>query len=333
MAIQVERSKEQVRFRPRRLGHVNVSFQNFDEAVHFYTKVAGIEKIYGKAGIQSAFFSNGNTHHDMGTSGIGAHSPGEGAAGAPTDPRRRRVPRLNHLAYEMENETLLVDGWRRSQVMGIPFYGKDHIVSHGLYTKDFEGNGVEIYADFHKEWREILNLENHASPTSDWIPGETPPIHEPRYHADPEIRRVKGAIFHPRRVAHAALVAGDLENEVAYYTDIVGLDVLFYGPHRSYVILGGTLGGHDLTIFQATEGQLLGLHHIAFELDDEQELDAAEKRVKEAAIQAVLQIEHSTKRAIFLKDPDGLLVEFFVGRSASLDQLKELEPGMALCLA
>jgi len=56
MVVKQKETEKQVRFRPRRLGHVNLSFQNFDEAVSFYQDVVGIELVYGKPGKQSAFF-------------------------------------------------------------------------------------------------------------------------------------------------------------------------------------------------------------------------------------------------------------------------------------
>jgi catechol 2,3-dioxygenase len=336
MVVKQKETEKQVRFRPRRLGHVNLSFQNFDEAVSFYQDVVGIELVYGKPGKQSAFFTNGNTHHDLGTSGIGTHPPGLGVAGKPIDARHRGIPSLNHTAYEMENEALLVEGWIRSQEAGLQFHGTDHQASHALYTKDPEGNGVEIYADFHKEWWEILNTKNMADETfnisSPWLPGATLPITEPKYHTNPEITRVPGAIFNPRRIAHVALVVDDFEGQISYYTDVVGLDVAFRGPNDSYAVLGGSLSGHDLTIIKATEGQLLGLHHIGFEMDSEAELDEADGRMKAAGIQAVLKIDHPTKRATFLRDPDGLLVEFFVERSGPHSMVCELEPGVALYL-
>ena len=203
-----------------------------------------------------------------------------------------------------------------------------------LYETSSEGNGIEIYADMMKDWREILNLEHpdrlHSSP---WAPGEVPPLEEPQYNPAPEIRRVDGSIFHPRCLGHAALVAEDLDAVLGHYEDIVGLNELFRGPEDSYAVLSGTLHGRDLTIFRAREGQTTGLHHIAFELDDERELDDAEQRMSEAGMQAELKLDHVTKRAIFLKDPDGLLVEFFVDRPGPLSMLGDLEPGLALHLA
>lgn len=77
----------------------------------------------------------------------------------------------------------------------------------------------------------------------------------------------------------------------------------------------------------------MGLHHIAFEMANEKKLDDAEERMKERGMQAELKLDHATKRAVFIRDPDGLLVEFFVERDAPLSKMDELEPGLALHLA
>jgi catechol 2,3-dioxygenase len=322
----------EVKFTPRRLGHVNLSFNDFDKSLDFYINVCGLEFVYGKPQKQSGFVTNGNTHHDMGMSGI-VETKSLGLAEIEGE-NRRKLPRLNHFAWEMENEVLLVEGWKRSQEAGVKYSNMaDHGVSHALYTADPEKNGVEVYADATKDWRKIMNPQADMNITSKWMPGEIPPDPTQKYDPNPEIRRVEGAVFHPVRVAHGAIVAEDLESLVDYYTNFVGLHEAFRASNNSYVIMSGTVPGRDLTLFQATEGQTVGLHHIAFEMANEKELDDAEARMEERGMQAELKLDHATKRAVFIKDPDGLLVEFFVERDAPLSKLDELEPGLALHLA
>jgi len=322
----------EIKFTPRRLGHVNLSFSDFDKALDFYINTVGLEHVYGKPHKKSGFVTNGNTHHDVGMSGIVETK----ALGLPEieGENRRKLPRLNHFAFEMENEVMLVDGWKRSQEQGVKYSNMaDHGVSHALYTADPEKNGVEIYADAEADWRKIMNLEADTNITSKYMPGETPPTSNVRYPVNPEIRRVSGAVFHPVRVAHGAIVAENLPSLREYYLNFVGLREVLRGPKDSYSILGGTVEGHDITLFQATEGQLCGIHHIGFEMANEQELDDAEVRMKEKGIEPVLQLDHPTKRAIFIKDPEDLLVEFFYERSAPITALADLEPGLALYLA
>lgn len=178
-----------------------------------------------------------------------------------------------------------------------------HEAAHSVYLTDPEGNQLEIYADVIKDWRQTFNLQNDRVVSSAWSPGETPPLTESRYTPDPEIRRVEGAIFQPRCIGHAVIVASDLENLLRFYTEVVGLHVAYSGQDGSYAVLNGAVRGYDLSLFQATEGRPAGLHHLGFVIEDERELDQSEERLKEAGIEPVVQLHHATKRAILHQIP------------------------------
>ena len=327
MAVQQIESGQQVRFRPRRLTHANMRFSDADKTLEFYNMVCGLELVWTKPGTNTSFVTNGSTHHDM---AVGQISD----LGEAPPPYHRAAPRLNHIAFEMENEAELVEGWRRAQQAGLKFRETDHGPTRSIYISDPEDNGIEIYADVTMDWRYYVNMEHpdriHSSP---WMPGETPPSTEPRYVSDPEIRRVEGAIFHPRRIGHASLAVGDFDGMLDFYTRVVGLDEVLRGPNDSYSVLNGTAQGHALTLFKASEDQPLGLHHVAFEIDEDRELDEAQERMSEAGITPTIQLNHATKRAIFLKDPDGMDVEFFVDKGGPVSALAGLEPALAVRLA
>ena len=55
-----------VGYRPRRLGHVNFFIADLDRSIAFYTRVCGFEITALERHIGAGFFSNGNTHHDIG---------------------------------------------------------------------------------------------------------------------------------------------------------------------------------------------------------------------------------------------------------------------------
>ena len=327
MAAQQVESGQQVKFRPRRLTHANMRFSDAGKTLEFYNKVCGLELVWTKPGTNTSFVTNGSTHHDMAVGQISDLRE-------PPPRRHRSAPRLNHIAFEMESEAELVEGWRRAQQAGLKFRETDHGPTRSIYISDPEDNGIEIYADVTKDWRYFVNMEHpdriHSSP---WTPGETPPSTEPRYVADPEIRRVEGAIFNPRRIAHASLAVEDFEAMFEFYTEIVGLEEVLRGPNDSYSVLSGTAQGHALTLFKAGDDQPLGLQHVAFEMDDERELDEAQERMREAGMEQAIQLDHATKRAIFLKDPDGMGVEFFVDKGGHVGTLAGLEPALAVHLA
>ena len=123
-------------WKPRRLGHGNLVVGDIGRSMDFYINVCGLEEVFREADINAGFVSNGNTHHDMGL----------------VQPRQRdNVPQgwgmqagLNHLAFEVENEADLVDGWRRAQEAGVPINAtRDHQISHSIYLFDPDGNRVE----------------------------------------------------------------------------------------------------------------------------------------------------------------------------------------------
>ena len=325
MATQKERGIS-APFRPRRLGHVNYFVTDLDRTMDFFKKVGGLEEVYRKAAgttddapVVAGFLSNGNTHHDVAVAARGQN------------------PGLNHFGFEVENETDLVAGFRQVDETEIKFRASDHRIARSLYCFDPDGNGTEIYADITPEWRKVRGdgriVRENEPP---WTPGDPPRFTEAdahNYHVNPEIRRVEDAIFHAKRVTHAAVVAEDYDGLYNYYTSLVGLAPILGGLSDRFVVLGGTTGMPQLTLFRAKEGQTTGMHHFGFEVWDEEDLKVSEGKLKEAGIEPVFILEHWTRRSIFVKDPDGLLIEFYVDRAPAGSSLSEVEEELSLFLA
>ena len=313
-------------WKPRRLGHGNLIVSDVTRSMDFYINVCGLEEVFREDQINAGFVSNGNTHHDMGL----------------VQPRQRdNVPKgwgmdsgLNHLAFEVENEADLVEGWQRAQKAGVPINAtRDHQISHSIYLFDPDGNRVELYADMILDWRAVYNMTDGMI-TSAWSPGETPPTTERNYDPDPEIRRVEHAVFHPIRVTHAVLVAQDYEAMLGFYNKVIGLDVTVQPEDDSFAVLTGAVPGRgDVVLFREKEGRPAGLHHLGFDVGDEDEMNGAEERMRQAGVEPELQLEHPTRRSIFVRDPDGIRMEFYVDRAAPHNSLAEMEEGLALFLA
>lgn len=308
-------------FNPRRLGHANLYVGDLERSMAFYIQVAGLEETYRRPPIRAGFVGNGNTHHDVGL------VEAEGPAG------RGKRPGLNHLAFELENEVELVDGYRRAVQQAVRFSRTvDHEIARSVYVHDPDGNLNEIYADTTKNWRtERTGLVER--PTLGWTPGEPDPSPEPKYHAKPEIHRVDDAVFHPLRVTHAVIVAADFESVFRHYTELVGLTPIVGASDSSFAVLGGSCAGRDISLFRARPGRPSGLHHVGFLVGDERDLDEAAARLRKAGLEPELQIDHATRRSIFVRDPDGVRVEFYVDRPGPPGDLREIEEGVALFLA
>jgi catechol 2,3-dioxygenase len=238
---------------------------------------------------------------------------------------------LNHLGWELENEVDLVAAYERCLKAGLEkIHCSDHVVCRGVYLRDPDGNMHEFYADIFKDWRDTL-AKVDISP--EWTPGNPRPVAERNYDPNPKIRRVEEALFHPRCITHAAIVAADFDAMLRFFTEVGGLEEIQRGPNNAYSILGGTLRGPDLALFPAGPGRPPGLHHIGFVVDDEKDLRESERRLKERGVEPVVQVEHATKRAVFIRSEDGLLLEFYSPRPAPLSTLGDVESGMALHLA
>lgn len=306
-------------FRPRRLGHVNLYVTDLDRSMDYFNAVVGLEEVYRRPPIKGGFLSNGNTHHDIGM--VETSSP----------LCRTGEPGLNHLAFEVEHEADLVAGYQRVADPAAAFPRTiDHDITRSIYGLDPDGNAIEIYADMHKDWR-TRRTGSVTKETPKWVPGEGPATAEINYHPEPEIRRVEAAAFHPERITHAAVVADDYDAEFDYYTATIGLDVALGGRDSAFCALGGTTGGIDLTLFRAGAcGAGAGLHHIGFLVGDEADLEAslATYRARHGEPEAVVESEF--RRSVFVRDPDGTRIQFYVERSDPVAGLAALTPQMAL---
>ncbi|HZQ61810.1 MAG TPA: VOC family protein, partial [Casimicrobiaceae bacterium] len=204
-------------FHPRRLGHANLFVADLERSVDFYSRVCGVQLVRREPGIQAAFHSNGNTHHDIGLIQCsGGARRGIGGFVQPSS-FRGHSPGLNHLGWEMNSEAELIAAVERAEAAAVKIVNyANHQISHSAYVPDPDGNYHEFYADVVEDWRKIFNLEREELVTERWDwqharPG-LEPIHPPEHE-----RRVDDAIFHPRRITHAVLAVTDLERALEFF--------------------------------------------------------------------------------------------------------------------
>lgn len=81
------------------------------------------------------------------------------------------------------------------------------------------------------------------------------------------------------RIAHVALGVADVEQAIAFYGDLLGLDVLWRGDDHVYLATGTS------TSFELELGPYeTGLDHFAFYVRSPEALDEASQRLKDAGI-------------------------------------------------
>jgi catechol 2,3-dioxygenase len=309
-------------WRPRRLGHANLFIGDYERAAQYYGEIVGFREVYRQPNNMATFVSNGNTYHDLGLTDVRSRygKPGQ-------------RPGLWHLAFEVENEVDLVEGYNRALAAGVKFaFMDDHDVAHSLYFTDPDGLLVEVYADVMDDWRShrkgVINKEKPK-----YIPGVTSkPVAELLYPKNPHIDRIDEALFHPRKVTHVALVTPRFEESLDFYCRVIGLQPWPCGALKDYAILRGTVGTGDLTLYRQRPGLDAGFHHVGFEAWDERDLESSISGLKARGVEAERVVDHVARRAVTIRDPDGLRLQFFVNRKWTPEAAGTVDPATALYL-
>jgi catechol 2,3-dioxygenase len=307
-------------FRPRRLGHANLFVGNYERAFDFYHRVAGFEEVYRQPDVPASFLSNGNTYHDFGLTDVRSKYAAQG-----------QKPGLFHIAFELETEVDLINGYQRSLRNGGKFdFAQNHDVAHSLYQTDPDGNMVEVYADVFEDWRSArTGVISGEKP--EWIPGVTTvPVAESKYPKNPLLREVSSSVFRARRVTHVALVARQFEEMLAYYTGYIGLNPV--ASSDDWALLGGTASDSALTIYRGKTGDTFGFHHVGMEVGSEADLDRAVALLAQEGLLLERDIDHPSRRAVTVPDPDGIRLQFFVDRDWTARKLAGLSLADALYL-
>jgi catechol-2,3-dioxygenase len=119
-----------------------------------------------------------------------------------------------------------------------------------------------------------------------------------------------------QRLNHAVLYVRDVERSVAFYSQVLGFRQVMGMPGAAFLQAEGSSNDHDLGLFQigpdaadspAGRGAV-GLYHLAWEVDTLDELERIADRLAEAGALAGAS-DHSTTKALYAKDPDGLEFE------------------------
>ena len=112
-----------------------------------------------------------------------------------------------------------------------------------------------------------------------------------------------------KRLGHVVLNVRNAEKSRDFYTQTLGLKVAHENLERGAVFLSFGKEHHDLALFQQATGEppaktQPGLHHVAWRLDNFEELKAMGVAVESTA-------EHNVTRSVYFPDPDGNRVELY----------------------
>ncbi len=120
-------------------------------------------------------------------------------------------------------------------------------------------------------------------------------------------------------LGHVVFYVRDLEKSLAFYRDVVGLDVvgtLFDG--RAAMLSGGRTH-HELLLIQVGDapgplrGKRIGLYHVAWKIGEAlDDLRRIRERLQTAGYSIRGLADHTVSQSLYLDDPDGNEVELYV---------------------
>jgi catechol 2,3-dioxygenase len=122
------------------------------------------------------------------------------------------------------------------------------------------------------------------------------------------------------------------EESLEFYTRLIGLQLWAADVSKDYAILRGTVGTGDLTIYRQRPGLEAGFHHVGFEAWDEADLERSIAGLASRGLEAERIVDHSARRAVTIRDPDGLRLQFFVNRQWTPQAANAVDAATALYL-
>jgi len=126
---------------------------------------------------------------------------------------------------------------------------------------------------------------------------------------------------HPQTtIGHVHLKVSDLDRSIAFYRDVMGLDVTqHYGDQAAFLSAGGYHHHIGLNTWFSKGGppaaqRSAGLFHVAFLYPDRAALAQAFKSVLDAGVEIEGAADHGVSEAIYFSDPDGNGIEIYRDR-------------------
>jgi len=124
---------------------------------------------------------------------------------------------------------------------------------------------------------------------------------------------------HIKRLGHILLYVRDVEASLAWYKDILGLEVVVADEDFDAVFLSFGHNDHDIGLLPLPAGREPAqgsFQHLAFEFDGTlEDLKAFYQRLKDAGAEVTGTFDHGVSYGIYFLDPNGHKFEVFLTRT------------------
>ncbi|WP_137283729.1 VOC family protein [Halorussus salinisoli] len=123
-------------------------------------------------------------------------------------------------------------------------------------------------------------------------------------------------------LGHVHLKVRDVDRAVAFYRDVLGLDVTERAGDYAFLSWGDK--HHDVALQGVGPdapgpGPGVGMYHAAFEVEDADALRETHLRLRERGVE-VAPVDHAISKALYFDDPDGNGLEVYLDTRAENDR-------------
>lgn len=118
-------------------------------------------------------------------------------------------------------------------------------------------------------------------------------------------------------IGHVHLKVSNLDQAIAFYSGVLGLDVMQkFGDQAAFLSAGGYHHHLGLNTWESRGGTPpppghTGLYHTAFLYPTRAALGSAVQRVLDAGVKITGKADHGVSQAVYFDDPDGNGVELY----------------------
>ncbi|MEJ2105856.1 MAG: VOC family protein [Acidiferrobacteraceae bacterium] len=120
-------------------------------------------------------------------------------------------------------------------------------------------------------------------------------------------------------LGHVVFYVRELQRSLAFYRDILGLQVVGEVFNGQAAALTGGSTHHELLLIQVgaapgpLQGRRIGLYHVGWKIgEDLDTLRQMRDRLDAAGVELDGMSDHTVSQSLYLRDPDGNEVELFV---------------------
>ncbi|MEX2598751.1 MAG: VOC family protein, partial [Dehalococcoidia bacterium] len=117
------------------------------------------------------------------------------------------------------------------------------------------------------------------------------------------------------RVGHVVLMISDVERSIAFYRDVLGMELVRHDKDIKHAFMSFGRQHHDIGLFQvkeeATRGTI-GLSHLAVVINGGyDELVEHYEHAKAAGAEVTGAMDYGMTKGFYIKDPDGHRIEVY----------------------